>query len=244
MEILFRIKNSHTSNRLGWVSLFLSLFLFTSFDANAQEGQAGKIYPTAGITWRSTAMNFFNFKAVLPDTFISRKYEYERNVQGFSLNLGLQYQLSRSVFIEYVPNLRYDVIHFRNDIKDDVLVLVENEVDSFFVNDNPIYIKDFIIDHNFNVMRIKGKMAYGFGFTIVNSGESYQYPANHRIPKVNIRTQVIEFKTYNAFVTFPLKKILNLELKAMYIPKDFPYNKFEKYIMYSMRVYYRFKSLN
>jgi hypothetical protein len=41
-------------------------------------------------------------------------------------------------------------------------------------------------------------------------------------------------------VTVPIKKIFNLEIKAMYIPKDFPENPNGKYIMYSLRAYYKF----
>ncbi|MCP4458511.1 MAG: hypothetical protein GY816_10890 [Cytophagales bacterium] len=234
--------------RPGFLSLLLSIFLINlcfskTYGQGLQEPQKSKLYPTAGITWRSTAMNFFDFVSILPDD-PNKPFDYERNVQGFSLNIGIQYQLSNSVAIEYYPNMRYDVTHHKWDSKYDELVLVVNEVDSFFTNDKPIYIKKFLIDHNFNIMRKKGKLAYGLGLTIVNSGESYTFPHNHRAPNPIVRTHIIEFKTYNAFVTLPLKKIFNLELKAMYIPRDFPENVSEKYIMYSIRVYYKFDFLN
>jgi len=236
---------NNPGNTPGLFSFLLCTYLlFTAIpDVHSQESYSGKFYPTAGITWRSTAMNFFNFDYVWPDDF-SRPYDYERNVQGFSLNIGIQYQLSNTLVVEYYPNLRYDVIYHRWDKKYDELIGITNDGDSLFTNDNPINIKEFIIDHNFNIMRKKGRLAYGLGMTIVNTGKSFKYPNSYRAPNPIYRYQSLEFKAYNAFVTFPLKNIFNLELKAMYIPKDFPYNQFEKYIMYSMRVYYRFKSLN
>jgi len=241
----FRIASVNLGNTPGLLSfLFCTYLLLVAIpDVYGQDVKRGKIYPTAGITWRSTAMNFFNFNAVLPDDF-SKQYSYERNVQGFSLNIGIQYQLSNSVFLEYYPNLRYDVTHSTYDSKYDRLVLVTSAGDSSFVNGHPIYEKSFLIDHNFNIIRKIGRKSFGFGMTIVNTGKTINYPLNHRSPNPIIKHQNIEFKTYNAFVTIPLKKIFSLEFKALYIPRDFPWNVSEKYIMYSMRVYYRFKSLN
>ena len=188
------------------------------FFPNESLGQSNtiKFYPTAGITWRSTAMNFFNFKGVIPaDPTIP--YDYERNVQGLSMNPGIQI---RSGFIgfEYYSNLRYDVVHG--------VIGVENQ-----------RVKEFIIDHNFNLI-FERKIDFGLGISIVNSGKGFEFI--NPVP----RYHNIEFKTYNAFVTVPIKKILYLEIKALYIPKDFPENPKGNYIMYSLRVYYKFDFLN
>lgn len=175
-----------------------------------------QIYPTAGITWRSTAMNFFNFKAVIPaDPTIP--YDYERNVQGFSLNPGLQLN-SKFIGFEYYSNLRYDVVHG--------VIGVENK-----------RVKEFIVDHNFNLI-FKRKIDFGFGLTIINAGKGYEFV--NPIP----RYHNIEFKTYNIFVVVPIKKVINLEIKALYIPNNFPENPDEQYIMYSLRAYYKFDFLN
>lgn len=175
-----------------------------------------KLSPTAGITWRSTVMNFFNFNGVVPDDF-TKPYSSEKNVQGFSLNPGIQIEY-KIVGFEYYANLRYDVVYFK-------------------FGSNEEYEKDFLLDHNFNIY-INKKIQYGIGLSIINSGKGYEFV--NPIP----RYHNIEFKTYNAFVTVPIKKILNLEIKALYIPKDFPENPNEKYIMYSLRVYYKFNFLN
>jgi hypothetical protein len=206
------IGSSFTNISCGIGLICILLYPFKTF------GQARtiKIYPTAGITWRSTAMNFFNFNAVIPaDPTIP--YDYERNVQGFSINPGLQIEVFNIGF-EYYPNLRYDVVHG--------VIGVENE-----------RIREFIIDHNFNLI-LKRKIDFGIGLTIVNAGKGYEFV--NPIP----RYHNIEFKTYNTFVTIPVKKVINLEIKALYIPKDFPVNPNEQYIMYGLRVYYKFDFLN
>ena len=194
------------------------LLVFFSFSSNKSVGQAKAIelYPTAGITWRSTATSFFNFKGIMPsDPTIP--YDYERNVQGLSMNPGIQIR-SGFIGIEYYSNLRYDVVSG--------VIGVENE-----------RIKDFLIDHNFNLIFAR-KIDFGLGLSIVNSGKGFEFV--NPIP----RYHNIEFKSYNAFVTIPVKKIFNLEIKALYIPKDFPENPEQKCIMFSLRIYYKFDFLN
>ena len=144
-------------------------------------------------------------------------YDYERNVQGLSINPGIQIR-SGFIGIEYYSNLRYDVVSW--------VIGVENE-----------RIKDFLIDHNFNLIFAR-KIDFGLGLSIVNSGKGFEFV--NPIP----RYHNIEFKSYNAFVTIPVKKIFNLEIKALYIPKDFPENPEQKCIMFSLRIYYKFDFLN
>jgi|LNFM01.2.fsa_nt_gb hypothetical protein len=188
---------------------FMGLLSTTGF---SQERQI-RVYPTIGVSWRSTAMNFFNFKAVIrADPTVP--YNYERNVQGFSINTGVSIQ-SQNFEFEYYPNWRYDVIN-------SVLGLDDT------------YVKGFIVDHNFN-FTLRRKINYGVGISVVNfrTGFSFENPIGVQ------RYQSIEFNTYNAFVTFPYKKILFIELKALYVPNGFPENPYEQYIMYSLRVYYK-----
>lgn len=197
------------SFRAVLIIVFILIFSFKSFGQDS----GVTIVPTAGITWRSTAMNFFNFKAVIPYD-PTNPYHYEKNVQGFSLNPGLQFK-TKFVGIEYFSNLRYDVVHY-------------------IFGSNNQYKKEFIIDHNFNLI-LKKKFDFGFGLTIVNAGKGYEFV--NPIP----RYHHIEFKTYNVFVTLPIKEVVNLEIKALYVPKNFPENPNEKYIMYSLRAFYKFK---
>jgi len=215
--------NNQILGTMPWVSSFILSLMMVGLCTNEVTAQKHKIFPTAGITWRSTAISLFNSHlSNIDSTF--RPYLSERNVQGFSLNIGLQYQLANSsITLEYYPNLRYDVTHVRLDAK----------------HNHPI-VKRFLIDHNINLMRQFWGKVIGIGLTVVNSGASYDYQARSSI----IKTHDIEFKTYNAFVAFPLKKIFNLELKALYIPRGFPVGVTRKYMMFSIRVYYKFDFLN
>ena len=207
---------SITKYRRALLGALLPMLLNCTLGFSQEGKRLLKIYPTVGVTWRSTAMNFFNFKAVIPSD-PTNPYHSEKNVQGLSLNLGLQLQIN-NVGFEYVPNFRYDVVHY-------------------VFGSNNQYAKDFLIDHNLNFF-VKRKLSYGVGISIVNDNKVYSF--------VNpvLRYHSIEFKTYNVFVTVPIKKVLSLEIKALYVPKGFPENPTEKYIMYSLRVYYKFKFLN
>jgi len=227
---------AHDFLRIYAFSLLIFLLGISSY-SQPMNGHS-KWQPTIGITWRSTAMNFFDFGPIVPMDW-NMKYTYEKNVQGFSLNPGIQYQLSRTIYLEYYPNLRFDVTHSVWNKKDDVFQFVNDEGDSLFINSNPSYPKTFLIDHNFNIIRKKEKLALGLGMTIVNAGKTLNYPVNHRIPS-NRRIQDIEFSTLNGFVVFPVKKIYNVELKALFIPNNFPRNIYEQYMLYTIRVFYKF----
>ena len=200
-------------NHLISVKVAVALLLISiSLDLAAQDEKI-KIQFTTGFTWRSTVMNFFNLKEVIPAD-PTQPYDYERNVQGLGLNPGLLIS-SHVISLEYYSNLRYDVVYSR--------IGMEN-----------VYVKDFLMDHNFNISMIR-KLTYGVGISIVNFGKGYAFV--NPIP----RYQNIEFTTYNFLVAFPINKLMNLELKALYIPKDFPENPVEKYITYSARVYHTFQ---
>jgi hypothetical protein len=214
ISIIKRIESVKAGSILNFLTGIV-LILFCSAQAFGQE-KLIQVYPTAGISWRSTAMNFFNFKAIIRED-PTKPYHYEKNVQGFSLNPGILIK-AKTIGVEYYSNLRYDVI-------------------SGTIGQENKFIKEFIIDHNFNLI-ISRKIDFGLGLTIVNAGEGYAFV--NPIP----RYHNIEFKTYNLFVTVPVKKLIQLEIKALYIPKDFPENREEKYLMYSLRVYYKFNFLN
>lgn len=201
-----------------FLNIFYSIIAFIILIPCKGYGQEKtlKIYPTAGITWRSTAMNFFNFKSVIPSD-PTKPFPYEKNVQGISFNPGLQI-IGKLIGFEYYPNLRYDVVYSKLE--------TENE-----------YVKEFIVDHNFNLI-FKRKINIGLGLSVVNSGKGYSFI--NPVP----RYHHIEFKTYNVFIDIPIKKVVNLEIKALYIPKGFPENPNEKYIMYSLRGYYKFNFFN
>lgn len=215
-------RNFYSSEKLrtqkmsGFKALLLCLSLIP-FKTFGQEKPI-RIYATAGVTWRSTAMNVFNFNGVrTADPTIP--YDYERNVQGFSVNPGLQIR-TKYIGFEYHPNLRYDVVH-------GVVIGIPNK-----------RVKEFIVDHNFNLILTR-KIDFGIGLTVVNAGKEYEF-VHRMIP----RYHNIEFVTYNVFVTVPVRKVINLEIKALYVPKNFPQNPRSEVIMYSLRAYYMFGLLN
>lgn len=199
----------------------LLLLLLPSLHSLAQT-KAVSIHPTFGMSFRSTAMNFFNFRAVERRDF-TLPYNYEKNVQGIALDLGVQLDVL-SIGLEYSPRFRFDYVHSNYDI-----ALQEPLPDT----------KDFLLDHNVNIF-FRRKIIYGTGFTIVNAGKGYWFenPVGFR------RYHNIEFMTYNLFVGVPVKKHLCLEFKAQYIPENFPINRQDDYIMYSLKAYYTFKSSN
>lgn len=190
---------------------FLSMLLtIVNFDCKSQNT---KWNLTSGLTWRSTVMNFFNLKGLWPSD-LTVPYRYEKNVQGFSLNLGVKYETSK-YSLEYCPNFRYDVTHSNLKIEND-------------------YFKSFIIDHNINFL-IRRKISYGLGMSIINHNEGFEFEN----PVGVHRYKNIEFSTINCLMVIPMKKRVFLELKALYIPRGFPLDEEKKYITYSMRGYYQ-----
>ncbi len=220
-------------------TFFLFFFILIYSENSQAQNEESRVMLTAGLTWRSTAMNFFNLKSLRPSNIrIPSIYYYEISVQGVSLNIGLQYRLSHRLKLEYHPNLRYD--HLRIDteyIETRYVPKAINSTDSTFVD---FYtseeVKAFIVDHNFNFIFKGKKLDYGIGMTIVASGKLIEYNTSPTTTELFN----IEFSTYNAFIVVPIKKVINLEIKALYIPSGFPYNRKEKYMMYSLRAFYKF----
>ena len=69
------------------IILFLSTGLPATLFAQNKQEHLFKIIPTAGISWRSTVMNFWNFYEVIRASPIP--YHYEKNIVGFSFNPGV-----------------------------------------------------------------------------------------------------------------------------------------------------------
>jgi hypothetical protein len=206
------------------LTLIAVAYCMLAYGAQAQKLE---VYPTAGITWRSTLMNFFNFDYVWPyDNTVP--FDYERNIQGLGLNIGCLLQ-GDLLGIEYYPSFRYDVTHFRFRPPGSTGVHYVTKDD---------YYKSFLVDHNVNLLFRRKKLDFGFGFSLVNAGKGFHF--ENPFP----RYQRIEFKTYSAFVTIPIKKVVHLELKAHYIPERHPQNPYQKYMSYSIRLYHRFGFLN
>ncbi len=177
------------------------------------------ITPSVGITWRSTAMNYFNFKG-LRKYDLRVPYSYEANVQGFSItpSVGLNYQ---RLTLSYDVNLRYDYLHSLYDS-----TTFEGVRD----------IKNFISDHNLNILWKTKKLSYGIGWGVVNFRKDFEYLNGGKLYFQNL-----QFNTYNFLCNLPLKNQFHLQMSAYYIPRGFPYNPYQKFIMYSLKLYYKFK---
>jgi hypothetical protein len=215
----YLISNS-TQARKSWVLvefiIFTTLLVLPKSLLLGQNREALTIYPTAGISWRSPAVPLLHLNGILPaDPTIP--YPAEKNIQGFSLNPGLQL-IKKSIGIEYSPNLRYDI------------------VSSVLWQDN-VYNKEFIVDHNFNLLLCRKKI-YSLGYSIINAGKGFEFV------NPNLRYHNIEFRSFNLAVTFPIKEIFNLEIKTMYSSRGFPDNPEKEVLMFTLRAYYRFNFLN
>lgn len=203
-------------------SATLSVVLFFTFCSTVLAQPFGiKFYPTGGVAFRTGIMNFFNFKYKWPQSFI-RPYHPEKNVHGISLCPGLMMEAGHFQ-LEYFAGLRHDVLYEIQGV------------------DNA-YFRDFILDHHINISLSIRKFSYGVGTSIINVGKSFTYNTNIYNPKYIHES--LEFKTVNFFVTLPVWKILNLETKAIYMPNGYPYNRHKKYIMYSIRLFYKFRFLS
>ncbi len=214
------------------IKSFLFFILVHNGTAQSQvDNTKGRFHPTAGLTFRTTAMNAFNFNGVRPSD-ITRPYSYEKNIQGLSLNIGFQFNLTNKIAVEYYPNLRYDEIYSVTNSKEFTGTIGPNG-DSAFVSTDHSYIKSFLIDHNFNLI-YRNKISYGIGVTIINHNKSYEFI--NPIP----RTHDIQFTSYNALVNFELMENTKLEVKILYAPSGFPYNEDLSVMMYSLRLYYLF----
>jgi len=196
----------------------LTLLLFIAGSSNGQI-QSLEIFPTIGFSARSTPTGVFDFRGVnsIDPTLI---YSDEANLQGFSFNPGIQFRWGK-VGLEYYPNLRYDAIY--------------SKLSTGSSND---YVKEFIVDHNINVLFRGRRIDYGLGISVINAGKGFvnPYPDPRYID--------IQFNTYNIFMVIPIKKIIHLELMALYIPRNLPSVPDKDAMMLNLRVYYKFDFLN
>ncbi len=208
--------------------------MFLSFFSLAQTHES-KLAVTGGLTFRTTAMNFLNFKEIVPaDPTIP--YHYEKNVQGIGLNLGVKYRLFEKVYIEYYPSLRYDVVYIEFNPEDRRFTGVTHNGDSAFVNSRSIPVKDFLVDQNLNLVFGK-KLSYGLGISVVNANKTFSFtnptPRQHNI----------QFTTYNLFIVFDVLRNTGFEIKGQYVPSGFPENPEEDYLMFSFRLFYELSIL-
>jgi hypothetical protein len=198
--------------------LFVCGWIFATTTVHAQNAKKVRVFPTAGISWRSTLMDITDFRLNRLFHGVGRAdltvpYDSERNVQGFSFTPGVTVT-GWNFGLEYVPALRYDVTHQAAGER----------------------IKSFLTDHHVNFFRMARKIQYGVGISVVNFGHQFSFENQPGVP----RSLDIEFATYNALVILPLSHGLAIEFKAHVIPKGFPIQPEGQYLSFSTRVFYRF----
>ena len=194
-----------------------------------------------GLNWRSTVMNLFNFDGVR--YYNSIPFARERNTQVFSVNAGVQlYSKNFRMAIEYVPNLRYGYIYHSN--ADTTTYL------GSFVNDDIVNTNEFIIDHQFRVLKFfnskskkEGKLPkyISFGYGINNAGKGV-YLKNVLSPDVD--WYALDYSTLSIGAGFPIWKGIYFEPSVNYIPKTFPTNKSDELLTFSFALRYTINAFN
>jgi len=214
--------------------IFFTIFIaLLSLENTFSQSNYSRLSLTAGLSWRSAPTFFSSHGAVF---FKSGLYDEDKNVQGFSLNLGLRYKFNDKISLEYYPSLRYDYMYHKLHFISKKLIEVYNNVDSLFdVTYRRENINGIIIDHDISLLFSKRKFDFGIGITLVNAGKGFEYEYN----SVN-RYLTTEFLTYNAIIQVPIKKVINLELKINYVPNGFPEGSTAKHFMHTLRAYYKF----
>lgn len=206
-RISIRLKHQ---KMVPYITIFCFLLFFAVTNCKGQQKKF-KVIPTIGVSFRSTVMNFFNFKPVTPfDPTVP--YPYEKNVQGLSIDPGMQLT-NEKISLVYYAGLRYDVTHSDLQVEDK-------------------YYKEFILDHHFSLLLNK-KFDYGVGLSIINFQKSFQFEN----PVNVLRYQNIQFNSFDLILGLPINKKSKIEFKVHYIPNGFPENPNEKYIAYSLRYY-------
>ncbi len=210
---------------LNVIVLFLTI---QSTESKAQENSE-KVSITAGITLRTNADTYF--QSVTTRQIFYRPFEYDQNLIGKRLSLGVEYQLSNRIAIEYYANLGYDNVASYPDANSRVFI-ISPDGDTLGGYNNRIDIREFLIDHNIQLVR-RGKINYGVGFSLINAGKGLENEVNGRPVFQNI-----QFTSYNAFMQIPLWKGLHTELKIQYLTTGLPTPPNDMLI--AMRVFYRF----
>jgi hypothetical protein len=227
-------------------SIYLLSILCISFDSQGQQNENERleeatliVTPAIGLSWRSSIIDLFNSRGMV--RFFRIPYNYEKNIQGISLNPSINIFIRPArIAIEYAPNLRYDHLY---NVWSDSCHLIQSESGSRPMCYYPLLeeVNDFIVDHNFNLFvrlgenKDKRKTRIGFGLSIVNSGKDFTSQNGQNYWNLS-------FATYNLALQIPIKKHFIVEPKVLYIPREFPYNPMRRYLSFSLRTFYTFNS--
>ncbi|WP_128546991.1 hypothetical protein [Larkinella soli] len=223
----------HFIGRIATTIIFLcGQFVFGQQTVDEEKLKPFSFNVEAGVSARSTLMNFLNFRRVdAYDPIIP--FNYEKHLQGTAVNLGFSF-FCRPIKsgLAYSPSFRYDIIHGTFSI--------------------PNYKKDFLTEHHVFAYKAfwlnpkRKKYHYlGLGIGIMNPGKKYLITkeignGNVRLIKqdfyLNMQYNVIDIR-----FGVPISRRFWIEPIASIIPKTFPVNKRDTFIMYSLKFSYSFK---
>lgn len=205
-----------------FIFLFFILIGFCN-SSTAQKNDTGfELSLDAGYMWRSPP--FKPSPAARP--VYSKIFNDNKMAQGFGLNVGatLSYKPLR-LGVTYNSNVRYDYIY---------RVTKTNEVK-----------KDFLIDHNFSVIKYfaprksqkKNLLYIGGGYSIINAGKNVSYKDNYdRAQNLNF-----QYDAWSVFIGIPVWKIY-IEPKLLFTD-NYPFTPSQSNNMISIRAYYTFEIL-
>ncbi|MEO1054594.1 MAG: hypothetical protein AAFX87_28440 [Bacteroidota bacterium] len=205
------------------ILIFLLAFLFDLLCLNQVKAQALRsleLYPTVGLKYRSPATRFIDFSGIRKVP-LNSIFAGEKNIQSAGFSIGMVARYNQKLEFEYYSFLRHDYISYASV--------------------NPItFNKEFIADHEVSI-KLRRKVAFGLGFSVINTGKGYR---NLEMVNGNTDYNSIQFSSYNFLIDIPVKRIIDLEIKVQYVPQEFPTNRSAAVTMLSLRAYYRFNFLN
>lgn len=217
--------------RLKVLSVIVLLCGF-KISSNAQENDSRWDFePAIGIGVRSTPMYFFNFDFIERYSIVIQDYNWERNLQGLSLQPSFKISPKSSTWsVQLIAGFRYDYIYDKF-VRWDTL---NNPLWSppQFIRGIDKQVKEFIFEPQISLLKkVSPNTSIGIGYTLVNTRKTYR---NFDGVKVDI-----EFHTIDFVFQRERPKIF-WEIKANYIPKgQFPRDPFQDFIMYSARIAYK-----
>ncbi len=185
----------------------------------------------AGVTIRSTLMNAFNFKGVNAYNGVIG-FNYEKHIQGISLTTSVSiYDTLTHLGLAYAPSMRYAYVHGTFS--------------------EPRYVKDLLTEHHAYIFKVYSlnrrssrKMYIGVGGALMNPGKRYfiskDLPNGLQRAIQNDFWFDIQYWVGECRVGLPVATHLWVEPMFSVIPRTFPTNKSETFLMYSVRLSYNF----
>jgi hypothetical protein len=195
-----------------------------------------RIEVSAGGTWQSTIMNFFNFRQV-PRFSPYMPYVYECNIQGVGFQPTLRIGLKESRFrVLYSPTLRHDYVQH---IRAEPPSVERHNVYKWFLNHH--FVLHWEVNRKPN--KFGRHQTLGLGYSLFN-------PKKYRVEFYDPRfggqqfAIPLRFPTFTARYEWPIKKHLELAAHAHYLYGYYPDTPFSPqlhYMLYSLSFSYNWQ---